>query len=547
MSIFKKMTGKNDKNQSVNEDEADPIIDESKDLIMDTADENPPGDDEIVKSVSREFEDEPADNETAQIEEDDEMTHDEDAGKLENEPFLTKSLDSYEAPDFKADLEIDTTTSDVTEPEYAPEPRFARDDEPDYLGSDFEEEDSSRRRVNLGDMRLDVARINSDIESGEALYQRAQQRVQTLTAYIERAEVDFSLLNRLEPENRRLKSRRRALESEIETLKNRNSVLYSNLEQHKKRVEELSSALESTNAKLAKTSRILEDRDIDYKSMDEKLRKATLDLERARTDLEVETRENKNLRAKVSDLSAQIQDVNYDKLGLAKSVESLKIDCDDQRKSREKLADENADLRFHLSQAEKQNNQMKNQLVAVHEEIKSFKTQYEFNILSRDDRIIALEGQVADLSNQLSHKDNIVESAARDVSSLRRERTAQEMERQRLEKIIRDQGAKLNDVQTDLLRSKQDLGELDQRYKDVASALEASQRARSAPRPAPSPDIHPKMDEIRDEMLSAPEFSETAEAGPLNDPLLEPKTDPLDEQFSDIDQLLNEYRKGGGI
>ena len=543
MSIFKKMTGKNDKNQSVNEDSTNPVIDESEDLIMDNSDQNTPADHEIVKSVSRDFDDEPTEAETTEVDADAEMHDDEDAGSLKNETFLTESLGSFSSPEFKADLEVKTTATDVTDPEYAPEPRFVRDDQPDYLNADFDEDENSRRRVNLGDMRLDVARINSDIESGEALYQRAQQRVQTLMSYVERAEVDFSLLNRLEPENRRLKSRRRALESELETLKNRNSVLYSNLTEHKKRVEELSSALDVSNAKLAKTARVLEDRDIEFKSLDEKLSRTSLDADRARTDLDVETRENRNLRAKLTEMSAEMQEINHEKLGLAKTIESLKIDCDDQRKSRDKLSDENADLRFHLSQSEKQNNQMKNQLVAVHEEIKSFKTQYEFNILSRDDRIIALESQVADLSNKLKHKENIVESAARDVSSLRRERTAQEMERQRLEKIIRDQGEKLNDVQTDLLRSKQDLGEMDQRYKDVASALEASQRARSAPRPAPTPDIHPKMDEIRDEMSSAPDI-----ARDLNDDYVMPATGDISEDpLADIDTLLNEYKKGGGI
>ena len=218
-----------------------------------------------------------------------------------------------------------------------------------------------------------------------------------------------------------------------------------------------------------------------------------------------------------------MQEINVEKLDLAKTIESLKIDCEDQRKNRQTLQEENADLRYNLSQSEKQNNQMKNQLVAVHEEIKSFKTQYEFNILSRDDRIIALESKVAELSDKLKHKDNIVESAARDVSSLRRERTAAEMERQRLEKTIRDQSQKLTEVHNELLQSKQDLTSLDQRYKDVATSLQIAQQHQLNPRPAPEPDIHPRME---DEDFGVPIINED------------------DDPASDIDDLLTEYKLG---
>ena len=47
-------------------------------------------------------------------------------------------------------------------------------------------------RADIGAMRLDVARISADIQSGEELYRRAQQRIENLTGFVERAEIDFS-------------------------------------------------------------------------------------------------------------------------------------------------------------------------------------------------------------------------------------------------------------------------------------------------------------------------------------------------------------------
>ena len=65
-------------------------------------------------------------------------------------------------------------------------------------------------------MRMDVARISADIQGGEELYRRALQRVEGLMGQVEKAEVDFSVLNRLEPENRRLKARLRTAQGELE-------------------------------------------------------------------------------------------------------------------------------------------------------------------------------------------------------------------------------------------------------------------------------------------------------------------------------------------
>ncbi len=516
MSIFKKKSDKSDEKQNVSDDRADDVLDESSSLIDDVETET-----FEPEAVEAEMNAEPEHNipaHEADVPDTSEITD------LEDEPFLTGSLGAFTPPSFETDIEVEAKAEDVTdkEPEFVTHPG----DDLDLEVSRHRGNEDKVHRVDLSEMRLDVARINSDIESGEALYQRAQQRVQSLMSYVERAEVDFSLLNRLEPENRRLKSRKRALESEVETLKNRNSVLFSNLEEHKLRVAETVEALDVANAKLAKTSRALDDREIQVKSFEEKLARTTLDFERAGTDLEVESRENKNLRDKIAEMSSNVQDANFEKLNLAKSIESLKIDCEDQRKSRERLQEENADLRYNLSESEKQNNQMKNQLVAVHEEIKTFKTQYEYNILSRDDRIIALESQVAALNDKLKQKENIMESAARDVSSLRRERTAQELERQRLEKTIRDQSEKLGETQNELLRSKQDLNELDQRYKDVAAALHVSQQFRTPTRPAPTPDIHPRMeDEVE------PDYGVPIE-------------NRDDDPASEIDDMLTEYRLG---
>jgi len=90
-------------------------------------------------------------------------------------------------------------------------------------------------------------------------------------------------------------------------------------------------------------------------------------------------------------------------------------------------------------------------------------------------------------------------NASKDVSELRKHRTTQELERERLEKLIQGQSTQLDDAQAQLLKSKQHMQELDQRYSDVTAALSVTQARRDAQIPVANPDIQP---------ISSPEQSQ---------------------------------------
>jgi len=114
-------------------------------------------------------------------------------------------------------------------------------------------------RADIGAMRLDVARISADIQSGEELYRRAQQRIENLTGFVERAEVDFSLLNRLEPENRRLKARNRTIEREIEASTQKMNVLRAELEDREHRLADKTRVYENAVGKLSVAKKSLQE------------------------------------------------------------------------------------------------------------------------------------------------------------------------------------------------------------------------------------------------------------------------------------------------
>jgi len=130
----------------------------------------------------------------------------------------------------------------------------------------------------------------------------------------------------------------------------------------------------------------------------------------------------------------------------------------------EKEADE---LRRALATAQTQNNAMKAEMLSLHEDIRTFKSQSEFTIISREDELTALQQQVEHLTKQLEIKDEIVQNAARDVQELRKIRTAQDLERERLEAQIESQAFQLDQANAEILQTKQDVTDFDRRYRDV--------------------------------------------------------------------------------
>ena len=295
---------------------------------------------------------------------------------------------------------------------------------------------NSPHRMDMSDMRLDVAKISADIQGGEELYRRALNRVEGLMGFVEKAEVDFSVLNRLEPENRRLKAKLRTANGDVETIKGKLSLVKADLEDHQNRLEEKSKQYETARARLITAASSLQEYERLLKTAKTEAERHALTVDRQNTALSVESTENKVLREKISELSASLANRQQEFLEASKTVESLKSDCADFREQADSYRAEAQDLRVALNTAKRQNNAMKGEMTALHEDIKTFKTQYEFNVISREDQVTDLEAQIDFLAKEVDIKAELAQSATQDIASLRSVRNAQDIERDRLEKKL---------------------------------------------------------------------------------------------------------------
>ena len=320
------------------------------------------------------------------------------------------------------------------------------DDDTDISEFQLETSSFTQTESNISEIRADVTRISADMQGGEEIYRRALQRIEGLMAQVEKAEVDFSVLNRLEPENRRLKARLRTNQSELESNKNKLNLVSTDLEEHRARLDEKTAQFEDARSKLVVTTKTLREYNRRLKDAKTDLERHTLAIERGKTALSVEHRENKVLREKISELSQAVEARQLEYLEASKLAESLKVDFEDQRKQADAYRAEAQDFRVALNTAKRQNNIMKGEMLTLHDEIKAFKTQYEFNVIDREDQVTNLEAKLATLGQELDAKKDAAEKREVEFSNLRRARAHQEIERDRLEKTIDELKAELIDI-----------------------------------------------------------------------------------------------------
>jgi len=243
--------------------------------------------------------------------------------------FLVGGSSKFKAPDFSAEITDKTPQTDVTPQGKQPVTRAseaskitqkadtkktsaasnadASGDKDPYADMDFTRPIKGGR-ANVSELRLDVSRITSDIENGDALYRRAQQRVSGLMQFVERAEVDFSLLERIEPENRRLKARNAVVTKELEENLRQTALLESDLDEHRRRLAEINVQYDTVNGNLAKAMKALSERDHEIRQLTNDLSSSTLKLDREKTTTEVEIRENNVLRERVINLTNDLED-----------------------------------------------------------------------------------------------------------------------------------------------------------------------------------------------------------------------------------------------
>ena len=334
--------------------------------------------------------------------------------------------------------------------------------------------------LNLSEMRLDVVRISSDIESGESLYRRAQQRIENLVSFIERAEVTMSRLSHVDSENRELKAKAHRVEMEIQ--ESRDSVTRLEAESEKQRLElrDKSARIEKLRAKIIKAEQIIRERKGDIERLSTKQEETKIQNDRIKTNLDVEMKENISLRQKLSELSDRIEVVTESRIEAEKTSETRKFEIESLTTNNTQLKLTVKEINNKLAAEERETRKLRDQFTVVQDRIVSFKDAKRRELEGRDAKLVTMDAQLEDLNRKLAMKEEIVQSAVIDVSELRKVRTAQELEQEKLHKLAESQHYQIGKLQEEVASARQAYMDLDQKYRNLAKLLseERDQRKR---------------------------------------------------------------------
>ena len=286
----------------------------------------------------------------------------------------------------------------------------------------------TRSRADINALRTDVDSLVSDLQNGESLYRRAQTRIENLSRSVEEAESGFTLLNRLQPENLRLKTRNKLLIKDFDKVSRQLKMVESELEDHKKWLSEKTEKAELLTKQLSQSNKSLHEYEHALKESQREGDQYRIDLVQAESKLDIERRENDVLKKRLVILSDRLEERNIQSLEVKKTIDSLKDDWEDFRSDAQRLERENADLRNKLDDAVRAKNSLKGQGTSMAEDIRNLKTQYEFDMIARDEQILALEGRIRDLTRENEIKDSIVRETARDMAELKSIRSRQQFE-----------------------------------------------------------------------------------------------------------------------
>lgn len=355
--------------------------------------------------------------------------------------------------------------------------------------------------LNLGELRLDIVRITSDIESGETLYRRAQQRIDSLMGFLEKAEVGLSALKRLEPEARHLKIENRRLKTDLEAQRYTSARLESELKDQKDAAANAAVKIETLRHTLEELKVKLEEKHQDIHKLTAAKDDQTVKAERIKTDLDIQARENASMREKMGELVAHIDRLNGQRLELLEATENFKIEQNDIEDKQNSLETQNAQLLLALRKSERQSDEVRGEMVEVQNKIVSFKSHHEQQILQRDEKISMLESKLAEVDRKLKHKDDVLNTQTFEITDLKKCKARHDIDKEKLEGLVANQTALLTKADEDLRKARRNVAALTTRCKDLTQTaamanLNDTQPTRKHPDIVNTPEVHVARDAL---------------------------------------------------
>lgn len=340
---------------------------------------------DLVKTVEPQDEDSITLNLQNVLDDEDETPHDLDSvDEAHHLNFIDNVISDFTEPKFIANLNSDIKNIDVTVAAETP----IEADLGDVAATEKSEDIAEYPENHIHD---ELAQLHADITAGLQVQRRAEKNLEAINRLLEHAEINQNLLNRLEPENRRLKARNRALEEQVKQLSRKAGVDIANATLQQTNLLDQHSLYDGLNTQLAELRKALNEAEKEAQTARKTARNNTLKAELAEKELSAEQRETAHLRQKIKDLSKALEKKQAEYIEARKMTDSLAQDAFDFRAQADGHAMKNRALQAALDEAERKNKTLKNTLTGLYEDVQDYKVRSLRRLAERDAKINALQ------------------------------------------------------------------------------------------------------------------------------------------------------------
>ena len=390
-----------------------------------------------------------------------------------------------------------------------------------------------RKTASLTHMRNDLAQLNKDMSSGEQFYAQSLRRINDLIEYAYETETTLSALEKLEPENAKLRADLGEAKKNLTDQIVRAESAKSKADAYETRYMETRQALEKTQLSLTQMEALRETLSRDLESKDNDLAVLMNKAREIKNAHSLDVKALDGYKAKASELANELSVVMSARLEVETRLHDLGTRFETLKSERDTIERMVKQTRNAQRATEEHNLALKTQLETVLSDVKIFKQQFDAASQNKDAEIGLLRSKLSDLNAELAVKAGVVSRAHDDMADMREKFETAHRGRRKLLEHIESQKSETDHLQGELTKARDEHRQLTSDFVIAQNEIEALRRVNESQSEKlkkymalnRKPVVNPASFAIKENLFSAPAVSHPvphmpSQTAPVSEPVL---------------------------
>jgi len=336
-----------------------------------------------------------------------------------------------------------------------------------------------KKTDSLTHMRNDLARLNKDMSSGEQFYAQSLRRISDLIDYAYETEATLSALEKLEPENQRLKDQLAIVHKDLTDQVVRAETLKSKSDTYEARYMETRQALEKSQLSLTQLENLREMLEREVAGKDNDIAVLINKAREINNAHNLDKQALEQLASKNAELSNDLSLAMGERLETEKRLQDVITRFEAVSQERDNLDRMVTQTRNAHRAVEEHNLSLKTQLESVLSDVKIFKQQFDAATQNKDAEIDLLRGRLADHQSEIAVKEGVVSHVHSEMADMREKYEAAHRGRRKLLEHIESQKMEADHLRDRIAQMKDQHQQLTRDYVDGQTEIETLKRVNS--------------------------------------------------------------------